>query len=271
LFVSADGPRPDKAGEQEKCEEARSIIRAIDWECTLQTNFSKENLGCKVGVSTGIHWFFSHVSEGIILEDDCVPELSFFRFCEELLMYYRDDERIMHIAGVNFQDGRTRGDGSYYFSQINHVWGWATWKRAWNKYDVTVATFPDLISQKLLSSVYPNAATRRYWMKNINLVYRNRKDTWDIQWQYAVSVNNGLAIVPNVNLVSNIGFDAQATHTIDAFHTLSRRNTASIDSLRHPTFVVPDLQADKYTMRKYLNLNKGKKLWQLMRRKFATH
>jgi hypothetical protein len=266
LFVSADGPRPDKTGEHDRCEEARSIIQAIDWDCELQTNYSKENLGCKIGVSSGIHWFFSHVPEGIILEDDCLPDASFFRFCRELLEHYRDDERVMHIAGVNFQDGRTRGIGSYYFSQINHIWGWATWKRAWNKYEVTMATYPDLLEQNLIASIYRDTATRKYWRKNIELVYRNKKDTWDIQWQYAVSVNNGLAIIPNMNLVSNIGFDPQATHTVDTFNTLSRRTTMSIDLLRHPSFVVPDLQADRYTMRKYLHPHKGKKLWQLVRR-----
>ena len=170
--------------------------------CDLKTNLSEKNLGCRAGVSSGITWFFNHVSEGIILEDDCVPDTSFFRFCEVLLEYYRNDERIMHIGGINLQDGRTRGIGSYYFSKINHIWGWATWKRAWDKYDVNISTYPQLVEQKLFSTVFTNPATRRYWQKNIDLVYNNRKDTWDIQWQYAVSVNNGLAIIPNRNLVS---------------------------------------------------------------------
>ena len=270
LFVSADGPRPSKAGEREQCERVRNVIKKVDWRCDLKTNFSETNLGCRVGVSSGLHWFFSQVSEGIILEDDCVPDLSFFHFCEELLEYYRDDERIMHIAGANFQDGRLRGNGSYYFSRINHIWGWATWKRAWNKYEVTVATYPDLLQQRLMASVYPDVATRNYWEKNIDLVYRNRKDTWDIQWQYAVSVNNGLAIIPNVNLVSNIGFDTNATHTIDASHSLSNRTASPVGTMRHPTFVVPDLQADAYTMKMYLHPSKSKKLWQLVRKTLSS-
>ena len=269
LYISADGPRPDKMDERQKCEETRKVIQRIDWKCDLKTNFSEKNLGCRVGVSSGINWFFNHVSEGIILEDDCLPDISFFHFCEVLLQYYRNDERIMHIGGINFQDGMARGSGSYYFSKINHIWGWATWKRAWDKYDVNVSTYPQLLEQKLFSTVFSNPAMRKYWQKNIELVHKNIKDTWDIQWQYAVSVNNGLAILPNVNLVSNIGFDLNATHTIDNFNTLANRPKSNIDSIIHPKFVVPDFQADAYTIRKYLNPNKLKKLWQLIRRGLA--
>ena len=270
LFISADGPRPDKMDEKIKCELAREVIQRIDWKCDLKTNLSEKNLGCRVGVSSGIHWFFTHVSEGIILEDDCLPDSSFFHFCEVLLKYYRNDERVMHIGGVNFQDGKTRGGGSYYFSRINHIWGWATWKRAWDKYDVNVSTYPQLLEQKLFSTVFTNPDTRRFWQKNIELVYNKTKDTWDIQWQYAVSVNNGLAILPNVNLVSNIGFDINATHTIDHFNTLANRPTSTIDSIIHPKFIIPDDQADAYTIRKYLNPSKLKKLWQLIRRGLAN-
>ena len=270
FFVSADGPRFEKNGEKEKCELARTIVQKVDWKCDLKTNFSEKNLGCRVGVSTGIQWFFDQVSEGIILEDDCVPDSSFFRFCDVLLNYYRNDERVMHIGGINVQDGIRRGTGSYYFSKINHIWGWATWRRAWEKYDVNVSSYPQLLEQELFPTVFPHPATRKYWKKNIELVFNKKKDTWDIQWQYAVSVNNGLAIVPNLNLVSNIGFDVQATHTIDHFHTLANRPASSLATVEHPFFVLPDLQADAYTMRKYLNPPKIKKLWQLIRRRYTT-
>ncbi len=267
LFVSADGPRLNKKDEEQKCTAARNIIKKIDWECQLKTNFSEKNLGCRAGVSSGINWFFTNVEEGIILEDDCVPDISFFNFCETLLKYYKNDERIMHISGVNFQDGIIRGNGSYYFSRINHIWGWATWKRAWDKYDVNVSTYPQLLEQKLFSAVFTDPAIRKYWQKNIQLVYKKQKDTWDVQWQYAVSVNNGLAIIPNVNLISNIGFDLNATHTIDNFHTLANRPVSHIDAINHPNFVVPDLQADAYTISKYMNPDKISKLWQLIRRR----
>lgn len=265
LFVSADGPRANKVGEQQKCETTRALIKGIDWKCELYTNYSKTNLGCRIAVSSGIDWFFSHVDEGIILEDDCVPDVSFFSFCQSLLDYYRNDERIMHIGGVNFQDGVIRGPWSYYFSKINHVWGWATWKRAWKKYDVDIKSFPRLLEQNGLFSLFPDSVMRRYWMKNFGRVYRKERDTWDYQWQYAMSVNNGLAILPNQNLVSNIGFDTGATHTSGGFHELSNRPTTNLTTIVHPTFVVPDIEADMYAFRKYTNPNKFRKLWHLVR------
>ena len=269
LFISADGPRPNKKNERHQCDGARKIIQRIDWECELKTNISEINLGCRIGVSSGIHWFFGNVTEGIILEDDCLPNISFFHFCQTLLEYYRNDERIMHLCGSNFQDGKLRGPGSYYFSKLSHVWGWATWKRAWDKYDVNVSTYPQLLEQGLLSSVFSHPAMRGYWQKNIELVYKKKKDTWDVQWQYAVLSNNGLSIIPNVNLVLNIGFDLNATHTIDNFHTLANRPKSDIETVDHPLFVVPDNLADAYSMRKYLNPHKLKKLWQLIRRKLV--
>lgn len=155
LFVSADGPRPTKIGEQETCEQVQKIIQKIDWKCDLKTNYSEKNLGCRVAVSSGINWFFNHVYEGIILEDDCVPDISFFHFCETMLEYYRNDERIMHIGGFNYQDGIIRGSGSYYFSQLSHIWGWATWKRAWDKYDVNVSTYLNYSSRNCFLRCFP--------------------------------------------------------------------------------------------------------------------
>jgi hypothetical protein len=266
LFVSADGPRQHKKDEDRLCAETRKIVDKVDWKCELQINFLKINLGCRVGVSSGIDWFFRHVSEGIILEDDCVPDISFFRFCETLLESYRNDERVMHINGSNFQDGNVRGIGSYYFSKLSHVWGWATWKRAWDKYDVNISTYPQILEEKLLSALWPEPSMRRYWRKNIELVYTKIKDTWDIQWQYTISLNKGLVITPNHSLISNIGFDRNATHTIDDFHSLANRPTSSIVLINHPASIVPDLYADRYSFRKYMNPNKFKKVWQLIRR-----
>ncbi len=269
LFVSADGPRLDKKDELRRCEETRRVIKNIDWDCTVKTNFSDKNLGCKVGVSSGINWFFDNVSEGIILEDDCVPDLSFFHFCETLLHYYRNDERIMHIGGVNLQDGVQRGTDSYYFSKINHIWGWATWKRAWDSYDVNISAYAEVQERNLLRQLYPDAAMRRFWKRNFDLVYKELKDTWDFQWVFTMAVQNGLAILPNKNLISNIGYDMHATHTIDSFHTLANRPTEQIGDIHHPPFILPDVDADKYTFRKYMNPNKFKKLWQFLRRTYA--
>jgi len=135
LFVAADGPRRDKGADEEKCEATREIVKQIDWDCEVKTLFREENLGCGKAVSSAITWFFENVEEGIILEDDCLPNLDFFGYCEELLDRYRDNREVMFIGGDNFQKGKKWGDASYYFSAYNHVWGWATWKRTWDIYD----------------------------------------------------------------------------------------------------------------------------------------
>ena len=264
LFISADGPRTNKINEKENCSLARSIVNEIDWDCHLKTKFSETNLGCKNGVSSGINWFFQNVEEGIILEDDCLPDKSFFHFCEVLLEKYRYDTRIMHIGGSNFQDGIIRSNGSYYFSKISHVWGWATWKRAWNKYDVSVSSLPEFIQQNIIKNIYHNAKMEKYFQKDFELVYKNLKDTWDFQWTYTLAANNGLAIIPNKNLVSNIGFGSNATHTLLHSNLLENRIVESLKEIIHPSFLVPNFEADFYTFKKYMNMNKFRKLLNLL-------
>ena len=262
LFVSADGPRKNKDGERQRCEEARKIIGMVDWKCELKTRFSDDNLGCRVAVSSAIDWFFDYVEEGIILEDDCLPDSSFFPFCEALLAKYRDDQRIMHIGGTNFQDGRVRGNGSYYFSRITHIWGWATWRRAWEKYDVTVSTFDEFIVNNRIADIFPERRTQKYLLRDFHQVHANKKDTWDIQWTYCTMVNNGLAIIPNQNLVSNIGFGIHASHTT-LHDPLANRPTGAAGALVHPRFVIPNREADLYTFRKYKHLSKFQKFLRL--------
>jgi len=268
LFISADGPRLDKPGEEKRCEQARTIVQKIDWDCNVKTKFSDKNQGCKIGVSSGIDWFFQHVEEGIILEDDCLPDLSFFNFCETLLEYYRNDERVMHIGGVNFQDGKKYGTGSYYFSSLNHVWGWATWQRAWKKYDINMKSYPQYLHEGKLLQLLTDAAMCKYWKKNFDLVFEQRKDTWDYQWQYASFFYRGLAVIPNENLVSNIGFDDNATHTIDLFNSLANRPTKSLNDIKHPSSIQVEQKADIYTFNEYFSLPKWKKLLHLIIRYF---
>jgi hypothetical protein len=270
LFISADGPRAHRIHEKELCETARTVVANVDWDCEVRTNYREENAGCKIGVSSGITWFFENVEEGIILEDDCLPEISFFHFCEALLEYYRNDERIMHIGGANFQDGIARGNGSYYFSNINHIWGWATWKRAWGKYDVAVSSYPELLKENILPHLFANSKIERFWKKKFELAYNNKIDTWDIQWQYAMSINHGLAIIPNKNLVANIGFHDAATHTIDKFNTLGNIPTSAIDIIIHPSQMIPDAPADFFAFKKYFSPPKAKKLLHLMLRNINT-
>ena len=213
LYVSADGPRPDRPGEQARCHAVREIVTAVDWPCELQTLFRKENLGCKRGVSSGIAWFFENEDEGIILEDDVVPEPSFYRFCDALLERYRDDPRVAAISGSNLVQDRYVPGNSYFFSRYTHVWGWATWRRAWKHYDVTMAAWPAWESAGGLAREFSNASTAGFWRNILHSVHRGEVDTWDFQWLFACWQRGAVCVLPAVNLTRNLGFDGEATHT----------------------------------------------------------
>lgn len=203
LLVIADGPRFTE--EAEKCNRARAVIQNVDWECEVLTNFSDINLGCKYRVSSGLDWVFSEVEEAIILEDDCLPTPSFFNFCQTLLEHYRHDERIMHICGNNFHP-YSINDYSYHFSLYNHIWGWATWRRAWKYFDVEMKTWQQCKKLSLFDSLWIDSYEKKYWIEIFDQVSANLVDTWDYQWTYACWSQSGLSVNPNTNLVSNIGF-----------------------------------------------------------------
>lgn len=268
LLVVADGPRSDRPGDVEKCTNVRSVIEQVDWPCEVIKNYAESNMGCKRRVASGLDWVFDQVDEAIILEDDCLPDKSFFTFCEQLLAYYRYDERIMHIGGVNFQFGAIRGDGSYYFSHLNHVWGWATWKRAWKFYDVDMTSYPNFCEYYNLKNVLPDKKMQGAWLESFKQVYDNQLDTWDYQWTYAIWQQNGLSITPNANLVSNIGFGCGATHTIDSDNPFADVSLESIIDLVHPMFMVPDLAADEFTFRAQTRINPSK-YFQWIKRQFG--
>lgn len=268
LFVSADGPRENVKSDLQNCSEARKIVKeSIDWECEVKTNFREKNLGCKIGVSNGISWFFENVSEGIIIEDDCIVDVSFFNFCRELLARYRDDERIMHIGAANFQDGKRRNKNSYYFSKMCHVWGWATWRRAWSQYDVAIKDFPEFVQEKKIRTIYPNIKMQKYFLRQFKSVYENQLDTWDYQWVYTVWKHNGLSIIPNINMVRNVGFHLEATHTKSSDSKLILQKSESLtEEINHPLFFIPDVEADYYTFRTKLYTSKMGKLISLIRK-----
>jgi len=241
LFVIADGGRNKE--EWEKCKKAREITENIDWDCVVKKNYSDINLGCKIRVSSGINWFFENVDEGIILEDDTLPNQSFFRFCTELLEHYRDNEKIMMISGDNFQNGIKRGDGSYYFSRYAHIWGWAAWKRTWDKYDVELKN----VSESDITDIIEESKERDYWIDLLIKIKNDEIDTWDYQWTYSILKNNGLSIVPNTNMVSNIGFGEYATHTKNTASHRANLPTYEMEEIMHPTKIERDAEADKYT------------------------
>jgi hypothetical protein len=220
LFICADGPRADRPADIERCAKAREIVNKVDWPCELKTLFQEKNLGCGIGSVTGIDWMFTQVEDGIIMDDDCLPDPSFFYYCQELLEYYRDNPKVMHISGNNFQDGKKRGNASYYFSHYTHNWGWATWRRAWKYNDVNIVP-PDV-----------------------------RRHIWDKQWLLAVKKQNGLAILPNENLVSNIGFGGEATHTSSEDSEFFNMRAHQMKfPLVHPKKITRNKLADLYTYR----------------------
>ncbi|MDB5261416.1 MAG: hypothetical protein JWQ14_697, partial [Adhaeribacter sp.] len=252
LYVAADGPRQTVEGETQDCLAARQIIKQVDWDCNVITLFRETNQGCRVALSSAIDWFIGQEEEGIILEDDCLPDQSFFWFCQELLDYYRTNHQVMHISGSNYQFGRKIGDASYYFSRLAHIWGWATWRRAWQLYDVNMTTFPRFLEEGKIKEIFSDAQVQRNWIKNLTKIYKGA-NTWDYQWAYANLVNNSYCIIPNENLISNIGFGKKSTHTFNKDDVLSNLPVRSIEQIIHPKKWEYAVDADHYTNTKVFN------------------
>jgi hypothetical protein len=251
LFVIADGPR--NADEEKLCAKSKAIIDQVDWDCEVIKNYSEVNLGCRDRVSSGIDWVFSQVEEAIILEDDCLPSEFFFDFCETMLDCYRDDRRIMMISGDNFQVYREQlpasHEYSYYFSKYVHVWGWATWRRAWEFYDVNMSSWPFFQEENLTHSISEDPVEILFWQDIFERVAAGEIDTWDYQWVYTCFHQSGMSIMPTVNLISNIGFRADATHTL-AESPWANLGVGIIGEIEHPTFTVRDRDSDLYTFEK---------------------
>lgn len=243
LLVVADGPRVPE--EVEKCQKTREIIDRVDWDCQILTNYSEVNLGCKRRVSSGLDWVFSEVEEAIILEDDCLPAPSFFYFCQTLLDHYRNDRRIMMISGDSFLANPSQNDYSYSFTKYIHIWGWATWRRAWKHYDVNIKTWPEYKKLDILSSLWESPSEQKYWTDIFDRVFEGTIDTWDYQWAYACWSQSGISIIPNANLVSNLGFGPEATHTLTE-SPWARLPVDNILEIKHPSYVVRDRGIEQY-------------------------
>ena len=246
LLVIADGHRINRPGEAEKCAAARAIIEGVDWECEVLTNYSDINLGCGKRVSTGIDWVFNQVEEAIILEDDCLPDSSFFRFCELMLAEYRHDQRIMSISGTNNLGTSKSSIQSYYFSYYGGIWGWATWARAWKYYDYEMKLWNESEVRHLMRDILGSKEEYRNREKVFSATFEAKTVTWDYQWHFARLVQSGLSIVPTVNLISNLGFGEDSTHTSDSHSEFSNMKTQSIKfPLIHPQYMMRDVAADK--------------------------
>jgi acetyltransferase-like isoleucine patch superfamily enzyme len=247
LYIAADGPRMDKPGEDEICKETRDLVlKQIDWDCNVVTRFQEQNLGCGKSVSGAITWFFENVEEGIILEDDCVPSASFFNYCECLLEKYRNNENIFVIGGTN-QQKKKRGNASYYFSAYGLIWGWATWRRAWNKYSFSLESFDDNTLKNDLRYYFKAEREMDYWFSLYKTMKYNPIDTWDHQWLFTQWKNKGINIIPNVNLIRNIGFDHRATHTKTHIEGISDMIVSEMKHIKHPSRIKINRKADLYS------------------------
>ena len=243
LLVVADGPR--SVEEEAQCRQTRNVIAQVDWDCEVLTDFSDVNLGCKARVSSGLDWVFRHCEEAIVLEDDCLPHPAFFPYCEEMLARYRHDDRIMMVNGNNFEIA-SRAPESYYFSQFPHVWGWASWRRAWRHYDVALTEWPTLRETSWLAETLGSDAAARKWAGEFDAVRAGRFDTWDFQWSFAIWNAGGTCVAPNGNLITNIGFGEGATHTKNAASPEADLPAAGLTlPLRHPPTVAVDVEADE--------------------------
>jgi hypothetical protein len=252
LLLVADGPRC--ADDESITQAARDAVSRIDWPCDVRVNFSDQNLGCRRRMSSGIDWVFAQVPEAILLEDDCLPDDSFFPFCAELLERYRDDDRVMMISGDNFQQGRRVGEGGYYFSAITHIWGWATWRRAWKQYDVRMSRWPELRDGSLLDELLPEPRVADYFRKVLDDIHCGKVDTWDLQWQFTAWAAGGLAVLPQTNLVSNLGFGPDATHTRKATKYAQMKVEPMTFPLTHPLETIRQIEADMRSLSEMVGL-----------------
>ena len=254
LFIAADGPRKDKPGEKERCADALKILSRVDWDCEVKTLLRQENLGCGPALAGAITWFFEHVEEGIILEDDTKPSQEFFRYCAEMLEYYRDDDRVMSVSGSSLPNKVTaKSEYSYFFSDWDHVWGWATWRRAWKHYDYTMSHYPEVAERGLLLDNYTSIYERFHVEHMLQRgYYENGKVTWwDPQWGFARKINSGLVAVSTKNLVTNLGFGVEATNTTGMSQFADLEIEKLEFPLKHPAFVMRDKMIDNEIFRKY--------------------
>jgi len=246
IYVACDGPRENLFEEYKEVNEVKkSIDELIDWDCNVYKLYSEKNLGCRKAMTKAINWFFANEEEGIILEEDCIPATDFIPYCSELLEIYRENKKIWTISGTNLQDGFIRGDSSYYFSIHFNCWGWASWRDRWVNFDSNLDSWPIAREKKLLEGILKDPIEINFWTKIFDKLYKYQKpDSWAYRFHLTCFLNNALHIMPNKNLIKNIGFDSDATHTQLNLKNSSTQN--EIMPLIHPKLIQRDVFADKY-------------------------
>jgi hypothetical protein len=245
LLIIADGPRAAREGEADRCRAVREIVTGASWPCEIITNFASENMGCRARIVSGLDWAFTLVDEAIILEDDILPDLSFFRFCEEMLLRYRGDPRVAMITGFNNSAHRGRTPYSYFFSELTHIWGWATWRESWAQYDEHIRSWPEIRDSGLLKEFFPERSAWRYWTSIFDSMHSGTgPNTWDYQWMYTNLCRRALSITPQVNLVRNTGFGEGGTHVTNPDDAPDVPVEALQFPLRHPPAMIASRSLD---------------------------
>jgi hypothetical protein len=245
IYIAADGARTTVPGEDVKCAETKAaVMSGINWDCEVRTLFKEENVGPKIAISSAIDWFFANETEGIILEHDCLPAHSFFWYCDRLLEKYRYDTRIWLISGSNLLKGKKWGDASYYYSHLTNGWGFATWKRSWDMYDVNLSQFEESEVRGYLEKIFTDKMIIGQWEKLFRETKSGKINTWDYQATFVHLFNNCLNIIPNQNQVSNIGFGEGAENTLNADHAFAAISLEEMDNIIHPKLMLPQKEAD---------------------------
>lgn len=268
LYVIADGPRHE--ADAIKCRAVRIIIDGVDWPCKILKNYAEKNMGCKNRISSGLDWVFQQVEEAIILEDDCLPDQTFFPFCQTLLEKYRHDSHVMHIGGYNMavkdkkihcpeSPAKSPSDhqASYYFGHVGLICGWATWRRAWQYYDVNIRQWPEIKKSKLLDQTLRNPPAVDHYERLFDQYYNQTVDSWDTQWLLTRWKQHGLSIIPRTNLMTNIGFDSEGAHK--AMDPDDERAHVPVEPmpfpLIHPASTTVNKKADDYVLKHYMDIN----------------
>ena len=254
FYFACDGPR--NADEAVRCEEVRALVNEVDWPCEVKTRFNKTNMGLRNGVSSAIAWFFEHEPEGIVLEDDTLPVPTFFEFCKEMLERYRTDQRVWVVMGNNLmEDWPGEKEGSYYFSAHGYgaPWGWASWRRVWSHYDAAMGQWPALKRSERLKDFFLMRREERDVQEMFDYVHAGRMNSWSYQLDITRIINHGLNILPNTNLVDNIGFGDDGTHTTSLSDPRNKRTAHDIRfPLSHPQFMMVDERRDEAYFRRYI-------------------
>jgi hypothetical protein len=251
LYVIADAPRKNNNEDKKLCAAVLEIFKEVDWNCEIKINAAKENMGVGPRPHSGISWVFEHEDRAIILEDDCLPSLSFFSFCTELLEKYFSEERIMHISGTRFcEEFSGSNNDSYIFSIYQNNSGWATWKRAWKFYDFEMGNYEMVKSRNYLSQFFNNDELA-HWYRKFDRAFKERHRIWDYQWQYAIFTNSGICIFPQKNLISNIGpYGATINYRTSIYF---RNYDEGFSITVHPLLIIANRKFDKYYYKKHLN------------------